>query len=88
MPEAKIILYGTNWCGDCRRTRHFLEQNQIDYRLINIDEDKVGEQFVIKTNRGMRSVPTIVFEDGSILVEPTNRALAEKLGLSLNSPIF
>jgi glutaredoxin-like protein len=88
MTEAKITVYGTNWCGDCRRTRHFLEKNQVEYKLINIDEDKNGEQFVIKTNHGMRSVPTIVFEDGSILVEPSNRALAEKLGLSLNSPIF
>jgi len=88
MPEAKITVYGTNWCGDCRRARRFLDENQIEYKLINIEEDKEGEQFVIKTNRGMRSVPTIVFCDGSILVEPSNRALAEKLGLKLQSPVF
>ncbi len=88
MHEAKITVYGTIWCGDCRRARRFFDQNQIEYRLINIEEDKEGEQFVIKTNRGMRSVPTIVFEDGSILVEPSNRALAEKLGLKLSSPRY
>jgi mycoredoxin len=88
MPEAKIILYATNWCGDCRRARRLFDQNQIVYKFVNIDEDKEGEQFVIKTNRGMRSVPTIVFEDGSILVEPSNRALAEKLGLKLPTLLF
>lgn len=81
MTEINITVYGTNWCGDCRRTRQFLDQNHIAYRYINIDMDKAGEQFVIATNHGNRSVPTIVFEDGSILVEPSNSKLAEKLSI-------
>ncbi len=79
MTEVQLIIYGTNWCGDCRRTQRFLQDNQVSYKFINIDQDKKGEQFVLSANRGMRSVPTIVFPDGSILVEPTNRQLAEKL---------
>jgi mycoredoxin len=79
--DAIIKVYGTHWCGDCRRARRFLDKNDIHYDYINIDGNKEAEQFVTKTNRGMRSVPTIVFEDGSILVEPSDRALAEKLGI-------
>ncbi len=79
MTEVQLIIYGTNWCGDCRRTQRFLQDNQVSYKFINIDLDKKGEQFVLSANRGMRSVPTIVFPDGSILVEPTNRQLTEKL---------
>jgi mycoredoxin len=79
MTETTLIVYGTNWCGDCRRTQRFLQDNQVDYRFINIDQDKKGEQFVLTANRGMRSVPTIVFPDGSILVEPSNNQLAQKL---------
>lgn len=37
--------------------------------------------FVEQTNKGMRSIPTIVFPDGSVLVEPSNAELAEKLGM-------
>lgn len=81
MADVKITIYGTNWCGDCHRTRHFLDQHNIKYQFINIDLDKAGEQFVITTNHGNRSVPTIVFEDGSILVEPSNTTLAEKLSI-------
>jgi mycoredoxin len=84
MTDVKISVYGTNWCGDCRRVRTFLDNKKIPYTFINIDQDKTSEQFVIKTNRGMRSVPTIVFEDGSILVEPSTKTLADKLGISAN----
>lgn len=50
------------------------------YTFINIDRDKDAEKFVLTTNRGMRRVPTIVFEDGTILVEPSDKELAKKLG--------
>jgi mycoredoxin len=81
MPELIIKVYAANWCGDCRRTRRFLDRHKIPYEWINIDKDPQGEQFVLTTNRGMRSVPTIVFPDGSILVEPSDTELAAKLGL-------
>ena len=85
MTESQLIVYGTNWCGDCRRTQRFLQDYNVSYRFINIDQDKKGEQFVLTANRGMRSVPTIVFPDGSILVEPSNGQLAEKLKLSVST---
>jgi mycoredoxin len=81
MPEEKILVYGVNWCGDCRRARQFLQQNNIIFDFVNIDYDKNGESFVIKTNKGMRSVPTIVFPDGTILIEPSNRQLAKQLNI-------
>jgi mycoredoxin len=79
MPDSQIIVYGTNWCGDCRRARKFLDSYNIPYQWINIDHDNQSEQVVIKINRGMRIVPTILFPDGTILVEPSNSKLAEQL---------
>jgi mycoredoxin len=81
IPVQKIVIYGTEWCGDCRRARRFFDEHSIPYQWINIDRDKEAEQFVLMTNGGMRSVPTIVFPDQSILVEPTSYMLAEKLGI-------
>jgi mycoredoxin len=83
MPDAKIIIYGADWCGDCLRARRFLNQFNIQYHWINIDRDEAGEEYVIKVNKGMRSIPTLVFEDGSILVEPSNSKLALKLGITI-----
>jgi mycoredoxin len=82
MPEQKIMVYGTDWCGDCFRIRQFLKRHSISFTFLNIDRDKQAELYVLNTNGGMRSVPTIVFEDGSMLVEPSNHELAEKLGVS------
>ena len=81
MPETKIIVYGTTWCGDCRRARRFLQNHQIDYDWINIDQDQEAEAYVREVNHGNRSVPTIVFPDGSTLVEPSNLQLAKKLNI-------
>lgn len=76
-----IRIYATDWCYDCRRARKFFDRHGIAYEWINIDRVPEGEKFVLETNRGMRSVPTIVFGDGSILVEPGEAALRAKLGL-------
>lgn len=81
MPGQNIVFYGVSWCGDCRRARRFLNEHGIEYQWIDIDHDNKGEEFVLKTNRGYRSVPTIVFGDGTILVEPSNNELAKKLGI-------
>lgn len=83
MSEKTILVYGTTWCGDCRRARQFFDRHNIPYQWIDIDKDKEAEQYVILTNKGMRSVPTIIFQDDSILVEPSTKKLADKLGISL-----
>ena len=83
MDEKVITIFGTWWCGDCSLARRFFDKNLIPYKWVDIDCDEIGEEFVFTTNNGMRSVPTIVFLDGSILVEPTEAQLKSKLGTSL-----
>lgn len=80
-PAKNIRIFATDWCYDCRRARKFFDRNQIPYDWINIDREPDGERFVLEVNNGMRSVPTIVFTDGTILVEPGEAALRAKLGL-------
>lgn len=85
MEASKIRIYGTHWCPDCRRSKQFLGEHQIPYSWIDIEEDSEAETFVIETNQGKRIIPTIVFEDGEFLVEPTNAQLAAKLGLKTSA---
>lgn len=80
--EGKIIMYGTAWCYATRRARAIFDQNKIPYVWVDIDADLDGCRYVETVNRGYRSVPTIVFPDGSVLVEPSNMELNRKLGLS------
>ena len=81
MAKQDITVYGAYWCPDCRQSKQFLGEHQIPYNWIDIDEDKDGESFVIKTNDGKRIIPTITFADGSFLAEPSNAELAAKLEL-------
>ncbi len=77
----EITVYGAHWCPDCRRSKQFLGEHQIPYRWVDIEQDPVAEQYVIEQNQGRRIIPTIVFGDGSVLVEPSNAELAAHLGL-------
>lgn len=79
--KSKITIYGAYWCPDCRRSKKFLGENFIPFNWVDIEEDREGEEFVIAKNNGKRIIPTILFEDGSFLVEPSNAELAKKLNL-------
>jgi len=77
--EDPIKIYGTNWCGDTRRARGIFQNEGIDYEWVDISSDPDAVAFVEQVNNGYRSVPTIVFPDGDILVEPPTATLTEKL---------
>ena len=79
--EPKIKVYGAPWCPDCRQAKQFLGEQRVPYAWIDVDEDQDGLRYIEQVNNGKRIIPTIVFEDGSILVEPSNAELAQKLGL-------
>lgn len=75
-----IRMYGAPWCGDCRRAKDFFDRQGVGYEWIDVDQDPEGLKYVEETNDGKRIIPTILFPDGSILVEPSNAELAEKVG--------
>jgi len=81
MENDTIKVYGTIWCGDCFRAKRILNHYKIDFEWINIDLDRDGKDFVRQVNQGSTVVPTIIFSDGSILSEPSNAELLNKLGI-------
>ncbi|MFW9852300.1 MAG: glutaredoxin domain-containing protein [Candidatus Thorarchaeota archaeon] len=75
------IIYGTEWCGDCKRSKKFLDEYNISYMWIDIDFDEKAKEKTKELNEGKVKVPTIVFDDETVLVEPSNFELADKLGI-------
>jgi mycoredoxin len=75
----KILIYTTSWCGDCRRAKKVFAALSVAYAEIDIDSQPDAAEQVMLLNNGMRTVPTIVFADGTILAEPSNRVLEAKL---------
>ena len=82
MGGEQIVMYGTSWCPDCARARRMLDKHTVKFVWNDIEKDTNALSFVEKTNRGNRSVPTIVFPDGSILVEPSDSELETQLRLA------
>ncbi|MFM9099637.1 MAG: glutaredoxin domain-containing protein [Actinomycetota bacterium] len=76
---AEITMYGAEWCGDCRRSKRFLDSNKVSYNYIDVEVDASASEKVIEINGGMRSIPVILFPDGTHLTEPSDNALKEKL---------
>ncbi len=79
---APITVYGASWCPDCRRAKQFLASHRIPYEWIDLEEYPEKAAEVEARNDGKRIIPTIVFEDGSFLAEPSNDELADRIGLS------
>jgi mycoredoxin len=79
METQPIKFYGTSWCGDCRRAKAVFAELQVPYMWIDIDQNPQATAFVKQVNRGLRRVPTIIFPDGTILVEPESDTLRAKL---------
>ena len=79
MPGSGIVVYGTSWCPHTARAKTCLVQCGAAYTWCDIEEDPAGCAYVEEINGGNRSVPTIRFPDGSVLVEPTNAELENKV---------
>jgi mycoredoxin len=74
-----ITMYSADWCGDCRRSKRLLNELNVPYTMIDVDTDESAAEKVIEINGGMRSIPVIVFDDGTHLTEPSDAVLKEKL---------
>ena len=82
---AGLKVYGSPACPDCRRSKQFLGEMRVPYEWIDIGEDEAAAAVARELNGGKQIIPTIVFEDGSVLAEPSNSELARKLGLQLRA---
>lgn len=80
--EATITVYGTYWCRDCHLAKAVLKLYGIAYTWIDIDKEPSAVEEVLQLNGGQRTVPTIAFPDGRVLVEPSRGELEAALGVS------
>lgn len=67
---SQIVMYTTEYCSDCVRAKKFFEAHNIPHLRVGLEGNMEATEFVVQVNKGYQSVPTIIFPDGSILVEP------------------
>jgi len=78
---GKIVMYSTTWCPDCRRSRTLLTDRNVEHFEVDIGKDRDAFAFIEKLTRRVR-IPTLIFPDGSILIEPSDEELGKKISLT------
>lgn len=75
-----VTMYSTTWCGYCHRLRTQLDSAGIAYEVVDIEQEPHAAQLVETLNGGDRTVPTVVFPDGSAVTNPSLAQVRERLG--------
>ena len=75
----KLTVYGASWCPDVKRSRALLDREGVDYDYVDVEEDTAAEHHVRSLQNGERRIPTVVWSDGTHLVEPSDDELAARL---------
>lgn len=84
-PFEGTRVIGPRWSALDHQVRDFLSRNQVPY--IWLDPERDGEAFEWLARYGLddRKLPAVLFPDGSSMVQPSQMALAEKVGLSTHA---
>ena len=79
MPANDVTIYTTQWCGYCVRLKSQLDRAGVRYREVDIEQEAAAADYVMAVNGGNRTVPTVVFADGSAVTNPSAAAILARL---------
>jgi thioredoxin reductase (NADPH) len=79
-PKPRVTMVGHRWDPACGTLRHFLGRNQISYEWITLDAPDLPARWS-GTRPADQDCPTLKLADGTLLVRPEPRDLAQYLGL-------
>jgi mycoredoxin len=57
----KLVVYSAVWCPDCRTAKRFLQQNNVSFTEIDI-ENTPGAADEVVTRTGKRAIPQFVID--------------------------
>lgn len=87
-PLSETIIFGADWCGDCRRAKLIFDRSGAPYRYVDLVREPAAVG-VAQDISGRTNIPVILYADGSHQVEPSNADMLRKiaeLGLASNAP--
>jgi len=79
-PFDGIRVAGSLWSPPSHEVKEFLSRSQTPYQWVDVDQDAQGRALAEAASPGLRHLPVVFFPDGTTLVEPSARSLAEKIG--------
>ena len=80
LPEqGTITMFTTSWCGYCRRLKAQLDRAGVRYTEVNIEQVPGAAEYVMSVNDGNRTVPTVLFPDGTAATNPSLNQVSDRL---------
>jgi mycoredoxin len=76
---VSLTIYSTEWCGYCHRLMKQLDREGVSYEVVDIEQDPAAAEFVMGVNGGNQTVPTVVFEGGTALTNPSLKQVLDTL---------
>lgn len=76
--QSDIIIFGADWCGDCRRAKRVFGELSVPYRWVDLEADPAAAD-VARDISGRTNIPVIAYPDGSHQVEPSDADMRTKL---------
>ena len=76
-----LTVYTPPRCGPCKRLKSQVTREGIAYQEIDVERDARAAEFVMSVNNGNRTVPTVVFPDGTASTNPSVLEVKARLGL-------
>jgi thioredoxin reductase (NADPH) len=80
--EPVMTVYGAAWCPHCKRVKKFLAAHRVHYAYVDIDAEPEAIERLKELQDGRRIIPTVVYRDGTHEVNPSDEALARRIGLT------
>jgi len=74
-----LTMYTTSWCGFCRNLKAQLARVGVEMAEVDIEQDHAAAEFVMSVNGGNQTVPTVLFPDGSAMVNPSAAQVQQRL---------
>jgi thioredoxin reductase (NADPH) len=84
-PYGGIRVAGTLWSATSHAVKDFLARNQIPYQWLDIEKDREAAEMVEEVQSEKHNLPVLFFPDGSYLIQPSMRTLAEKIGFQTHA---
>ena len=79
--NEKLIVYGHDYCGQAQMLARMLDEHEIDHEWRDVAQgDPAYQDELRELANGNLSVPTVIFPDGTVMVEPWPNQVLDYLG--------
>jgi thioredoxin reductase (NADPH) len=88
LPYEGMRVAGTLWSLTSHEVKDFLTRHQIPYQWLDIEKDPNAQKLVDEvSSESSTKLPVIFFPDGTTLIDPDLKVLAEKVGLQTRADL-